>query len=175
MRKLTVLAAVVFLISCYGMNANAQSAVKSSFVGVSASVTNGAGGGFMGMNLLCQQTFGASAHMCTWDEFYYSAGALPASVPQPVPRLPNVALGLWASVSWHNCGAVNSKFECQASDSDSWVAPPAPLAGSCNAWSSRSATASGSAVIVQIRGIPLFQTLGFVQCATLMPVACCAP
>jgi len=176
MGKLTLLAAVVCLIFCYSMNADGQTVVKSNFVGASGTVTNGAAKGIMGMNELCKESFGSTAHMCTWDEFYYSAGTLALVPASPIPGLANGALGLWASTSWHNCvwSTVNSELECQESDSDSWVAPPVPSGANCSSWSSRASGASGSAVIIQTRGV-LFQSLGFVPCATSMPVACCAP
>jgi len=180
MRKLALFAAIVCLISCYGMNANGQAIVtQPSFVGASVSVTNGDAAGITGMNQLCKDAFGSSAHMCTWDEFYYSAGTLPQAPPSPVPALPNGSLGLWASTSWHNC-YFSSKLECQASDTASWVQPPAPLSANCSVWSSRASGATGSAVIIQIqRGVfsqsVLSQSFGFVPCATVMPVACCSP
>jgi hypothetical protein len=184
MRMLALFAAIVCLISCYGMDANGQTEVQSSFVGASLSVTNGTAGGIIGMNQLCKESWGASAHMCTWDEFYHSAGTLNPTPPSPVPKLPNGALGLWASTSWHNCffSTAASKLECQESDTDSWVVPPAPLAANCSLWSSNASGASGSAVIIQIqytlfsRNVNvLSQSFGFVPCATVMPVACCAP
>jgi hypothetical protein len=176
MRKLALLAAVVCLISCYGMHADGQTVVQSSFVGASVSATNGSAGGIMGMNQLCKLSFGSTAHMCTWDEFYHSAGALLRTPASPVPALPNAALGLWASASWHNCflTPVVGKFECQESFTDSWVAPPVPSSASCSSWSTTASGTSGSAVIIQTLGV-LSQSFGFVPCATSMPVACCAP
>jgi len=183
MRKLALFAAIVCLISCYGMNANGQAIVtQPSFVGASVSVTNGDAAGITGMNQLCKQTFGSPAHMCTWDEFYHSAGTLSVTPPSPVPRLANGSLGLWASASWHNCylPSATSKLSCEASDTDSWMNPPAPLAANCSLWSSSVSTASGSAVIIQIQQTAftqsvLSQSFGFVPCETEMPVACCSP
>ena len=73
MRKPALFAAVVCLISCYGMNAFGASAVPR-YLGASTLFTNGANAGQTGMNQACRTTYGVTAHMCRADEFFSSAG-----------------------------------------------------------------------------------------------------
>ena len=89
MKKLALFVAVVCLISCFGMNAHAQT-TTSGFVGLSVGSTNGARSGQPGMNQMCLNKF-VNSHMCTADEFFGTAGLSANQTPvqlwvQPVPH-----------------------------------------------------------------------------------------
>jgi hypothetical protein len=106
MRKLALFAAVVCLISCYGMNAFGQS---GRYVGWSSGVTTGdRPAGQAGMNQMCINSFPTS-HMCNVDEFFSTAG----TISNGIAVANNVQL--WVQPALHNClydGSVN-QVTCQ--------------------------------------------------------------
>jgi hypothetical protein len=95
MSKLALLAAAVCLIFCCGAHAEAQtcspSVHASHYVGPSAEVTDGAGNGLVGMNALCQASFGATEHMCNVDEFFLGAAFANGGAGAPSMRIQPVA------------------------------------------------------------------------------------
>jgi hypothetical protein len=100
MRKLALLAAVVCLVSCCGINAQAQlygAPVPGVYVGPSSGTTTGAaGGGLPHMNSLCAN-YGSRAHMCTSAEFFQSAQFTAAQAGELGGK------GMWIEPSVHDC------------------------------------------------------------------------
>ena len=80
MRKFALLAAVILFVSCYVVNANAAGPTWTTgivqsehYVGVTTVDTTGNGAGEVGMNYLCQNQFGATAHICTAENYFATA------------------------------------------------------------------------------------------------------
>ncbi len=168
MRKFALAAAVVCLISCYGtagwsQPSEAQSGL-SSFQGPSSAKTFGDAGGILGMNDLCQSTFGGTAHICTLDQFYWTAAAKPTVV------LPN----MWIMPSYHNCvyNTTTPGVLCQLGVAPQWYVP-IQNAGTleCNAWVSSSGSDKGLSVSFSPGASSVTQT----PCNIKQPVACCTP
>jgi hypothetical protein len=168
MRKLALLAAVVCLICCYGMTAWSQpSEVESGlsrYQGPSSATTNGNAGGILGMNQLCQDTYGATAHICTLDQFYWTAAA------KPTVALPT----MWIMPSYHNCvySTLKSEVLCQLGVSPQWFVPNQSVTTfECNAWGSATGFDQGLAVSFTAGTSTVTQE----PCNIKQPVACCAP
>jgi hypothetical protein len=191
MRKLALLAAVVWLISCYGMNAAAQTwskgaVVATHFVGPSGVRISGGGQGDIGhgdigMNALCQATYGPTAHMCNMDEFSHTAG-----VVQPPPKNPpSSALFMWIQPSVHDCLVEGSDVVCSVSDlgrvvyslASSACAVSGPIGESAMVsypWSTSNPSVYGWVVEVPTDQ-SLTPTMLLQACDSNINVACCAP
>ncbi len=186
MRNLALVAALVCLVSCYGTNAPAQTWSKGAvaaahFVGPSGVRIYGGGQGDIGMNALCQATYGPTAHMCYMDEFSHTAGAV-----QPPPKNPpSSALFMWIQPSVHDCLVEGSDVVCSVSDlgrvayslAYSACAVSGPIAGGAMVsypWSTSNPSVYGWVVEVPTdRSLPPSMILQ--TCDSYINVACCAP
>ena len=173
MRKLALFVTVVCLISCYGMNADAQT--TASYLGLSAKTT-GAHGGQPGMTQLCRATFAGTAHMCTTDEFFSLAGG----------QASQGDIQAWVQPVLHNCVWNGSDVLCQEAGFVGLTVPPPSLlstpfesAGtlynSCTEWTSDVAGQKGtSAQHVSGTGAGTGWFLNpATDCSTTLKVACC--
>jgi hypothetical protein len=122
MKKLTLLAAVVCLISFYGMDAFGQTAI-TKYVGPSSTqITGGARPGQAGgMNQQCIAAYGTGAHMCTVDEFYITAGTSTNGAQQ------------WVQPVLHNCVFDGTQVMCQEAGASQSV-PEANYYFTCGGW-----------------------------------------
>ena len=168
MRKLILLTAVVCLISCCGMTAWSQpSEVESGlsrYVGPSKAKTDGNAGGMLGMNALCQASFGTTAHICTLDQFYWTAAAKPTEV------LPT----MWIMPSYHNCvyDPAIPGIVCQLGISQGWFEPVQSVTNfECNSWGSSISSDTGLSVFFTSGTSTVVQD----TCDSKQHVACCAP
>jgi hypothetical protein len=140
MRKPAFFAAVVCLISCCGMNADAQPVQQSwgaHFVGPSRASTTGDAGGFISMNQLCKNTYGTPAHMCNVEEFYSTAGATRKSE----------GLTLWVRPAFSNCvfsTAAPAGTICI--EEGAAAGSPATLGATCSGWTSAAPGSVGTTV-----------------------------
>ncbi len=166
MRMLTLFTAVVCLISCYSMSAYGQT---SQYVGPSASTTDGAASGPLGMNDLCA-SYGTTAHMCTAEEFLKTA------------HTTGTVSAMWAREELTNCVPVAGVVWCQiVGTHDFWVNIPAKPNTSttlldtlqdCNKWQSSASSFTG----LVVNNLPTTNgTVTSVACSETLPVACCAP
>jgi hypothetical protein len=184
-RKLVVLAAVVFLISCVVMSAEAQTwstgaVTTDHYVGVSKGWNDGNVHGLVGMNALCSATFGSTAHMCNVDEFFSTAHYKKAVAYAPL---------MWVQPSLHNCLYDSSAngVTCAQDDllSDSGTGPGmvreleskliehGTCQGRAGRWTNASSTSTGLAVAGYASGSGAYTF--WCPCDAPMPVACCAP
>jgi hypothetical protein len=173
MRKLTLLVAVVGLISCYGMNAeagaptwNTGTVTSDHYVGHTDAKTTGAAGGILGMNNLCQSDskFGPTAHICTASEYFSTSGTLQG----------DAAVEKWVQPSVSNCfysPADNPPVLCEVPTIG--FDNPNAYIPACANWSSDSSSAYGTAVVWV--GTSDASMLRRVDCKSKLPVACCAP
>ncbi len=155
MRKMALLAAVVCLISCYGMNAFGQT---SHYVGSSSVTTTGLAGGPARMNTLCSKTYGAAAHMCNVDEFI---GTSPLAAKK----------GLWAQPKFNNCYVDPTTSTATCYENGLGWDTPSAISASCDEW--QSGTATGT-IVSNLSGSP-FNVSDTESCGNLHPVACCSP
>ena len=158
MRKLALLAAVVCLISCWGMNAEAQT--TGVYQGVSNASTTGANQGRPHMNVLCQNTYGASAYMCTVDEFFSTAGSVTGTAPH-----------LWIQPVLHNCVYDGAQTMCQEAGLSTPFESATTLYTTCSAWTS--ATGDGTSVI--FKSGTGWELMNETPCNSSLKVACCQP
>lgn len=174
MRRLALLIAVVCLISCHGMNAEAAEPTWSTgtvsashYVGPSKSTTVGSTNGRVGMNAICQKTFGATAHMCNTDEFFETAAF---SVTSPPPEM-------WINPVFQACVfdpnlnyvACRVGWTALLVQQGAWVQ-------TCNDWTSNSDSVYGLAITTALVSIEDFYvTVAPLTCGFAHPVACCAP
>jgi hypothetical protein len=184
-RKLVVLAAVVFLISCVVMSAEAQTwstgaVTTDHYVGVSKGWNDGNVHGLVGMNALCSATFGSTAHMCNVDEFFSTAHYKKAVAYAPL---------MWVQPSLHNCLYDSSAngVTCAQDDllSDNGTGPGmvreleskliehGTCQGRAGRWTNASSTSTGLAVAGYASGSGAYTF--WCPCDAPMPVACCAP
>jgi len=166
MRKLALFAAVVGLISCIGISAEAQTwstgAVQAShYVGPSTASTKGAAGGIVGMNALCQAKWGVTAHMCHADEYFASAAL--AKGKQTAT--------MWLQPSLSNCFYNTGVGEIYCYVPSVGIEPEAGWDATCSRWESSSNSYTGAAVIGTSTDGAYYTALG---CGTSAPVACCA-
>ncbi|HYA41231.1 MAG TPA: hypothetical protein VEF34_08005 [Syntrophobacteraceae bacterium] len=171
MRKFALLAAVVCLVSCYAVNANAgnpswtSGAVASDhYVGFTTATTNGNAHGEVGMNNLCQAKFGPTAHICTAGEYFSTASAT-----GPIQEK-------WLQPSVSNCvsSSTSPYVMCQVPTiSDGTFIDPTDWVHSCQGWTSVLHTDYGAAAEA---GTDTYAHLSnTTTCDTKLPVACCAP
>ena len=168
MRKPAFFAAVVCLISCCGLNANAQPVEQSwgaHFVGPSRAATTGDAGGVISMNQLCKNTYGTPAHMCNVDEFYRTAGVTRRAV----------GTTLWVQPAFGNCVFITTPSPGTVClEQGTAAASPATLAATCSGWTS----AAGS-LGTTVNTFTIAPNVGVTNiteaCDTLLPVACCSP
>jgi hypothetical protein len=184
MRKLAVLAAVVYLISCIVMSAEAQrwntgAVTTDHYVGASNGWNDGNVHGLVGMNALCTATFGPTAHMCNVDEFFSTAH---------YKKVVASATPMWIQPSLHNCLYDNSAngVTCTQDDllSDSGTGPGmvrmleseliahGTCQGSAGRWTNASSTSTGLAVAGSA-GSGAYTFWG--PCDAPIQAACCAP
>lgn len=166
MRKLALFAALVCLISCFGMNAFGQT---GSYVGItppSAAYKGNPTGGLAGLNSSCSSSFSGS-HMCTTTEFFATVSFIPGAPP----------LTVWVQPAVHDCfnditnpdSTANSIY-CQEGGSSSTV-PVSNLFINCDGWSSSSASGTGTAATYTT---PTRWTLVYsASCNTARRIACC--
>jgi hypothetical protein len=167
MRKLALLAAVVCLICCYGMNAAGQTTVQSwgsHFVGA-AGPWQGAAGTLTGMNDQCQSVYGPDAHMCTVDQFYSSASisSIGASGTST----------LWLQPSFHDC-VYDSTVKAVTCRQTGVIGrqKEATMFQTCNNWLSNKASDTGT---VYTYTATFIGTSYSEPCNKLVAIACCAP
>ncbi len=172
MRKLALFAAVVCLISCYGMNANAGNGTTYVYVGNSTS-TVGARSGLAGMNQTCRNTI-AGSRMCTADEFFGSIGI-------PSSQTNQGATMLWVQPSLNNCvyDPSQSATMCMETgllppaSSTTWPFEPATTLGvNCAVWTSKLGTDTGTVVSFTTGASGGWETTTDV-CSNSHKVACC--
>jgi hypothetical protein len=155
MRKTALLAAVVCLISCYGMNAFGQT---SHYVGASSTITNGAAGGTARMNTLCVNTFGAAAHMCNVDEFIETSPLAGKA-------------GLWAQPKFNNCYVDSTTFAATCYENGLGWDTPSNISASCDEWQS---TGVYGTIVTNLSG-STFNVSDTEPCSKSHYVACCSP
>jgi len=167
MRKIALSAAVVCLVFGYAMNANAQSwatgAVASDhYVGFTTAKTNGNAHGEVGMNNLCQNQFGPTAHICTAGQ-YFSTAAAKTFIQEK-----------WVAPSVSNCVSSTSGVLCQVPTIQNGAfIDPTEWVRSCENWVSSSKTDFGAAAE---QGADTYGHLSnTTTCDSKLPVACCAP
>jgi hypothetical protein len=176
MRRLALLAAVVFLISWSGMSAEAAEptwstgAVQAShYVGPSKSKNDGDTHGIVGMNYMCQQTYGNTAHMCNVDEFFGSSAIAKGAAAAPQ---------MWIHPSVHDClvessgGAVTCREADLGRDQESTLLQACSPAPGVNSWTMNSEV---SGMSVEAAGGVNNAFLMPQLCSKSLPVACCAP
>jgi hypothetical protein len=127
MRKLVLFAAVVCLISCYGVNAFGQNVryVQSPPTKFAANH-----GGLTGMNQTCINNYGGTAHMCTTSEFFATAFAPGAGA----------VFNAWVQPALHDCYSDPNNggdIYCLEGGSSTPV-PVSNLTMDCSGWSSTS-------------------------------------
>ncbi|MGA2937054.1 MAG: hypothetical protein ABSF52_08155 [Syntrophobacteraceae bacterium] len=170
MRKLALLAAVVCLICCCGMNAEAQTWTTGAvstyhYVGPSKGSTDGNAHGIVGMNALCQATYKATAHMCNTDEFFQTA-----AVPKGGQLNPAT---MWIQTAFHECIYDGYNVMCWMSGMGRIA--ESPWANSCTytaEWTSNDPSLSGS---ILVGGSGYGAGMSNQPCNSSYPVACCAP
>jgi hypothetical protein len=188
MKKLALLAAVVFVVSCHGVIAVAQT--LDHFVGPSYGWVSGNSQGRPGMNYYCQNAYGPTAHMCDTDEFFQTAAVKPGSL---IPNL-GPAPYMWVHPVFHNVywmpcnvqpcygGSLSfTVYGCFAAGGCENVlvypyGTEIPLQGpaldvTCFQWSTNDESLNGLAIWStkgQLEATP-------VSCNTHLQVACCAP
>jgi hypothetical protein len=161
MRKMALLAAVVCLISCYGMNAFAQTAPH--FIGSSAASVKGAHFGQAGMNQACINTFGGTAgtiantHMCSTDEFFNTAG------------LGGNGVLLWIQPALHNCVSDGLQVTCQEAGAPA-VVPESNVFLTCGQWTQSTGLTGTAAIFGTNTGWTLVTGA---DCSQSHRVACC--
>jgi len=167
MRKLALPAAVVCLICCYGMNAHGQSTVQSwgsHFVGAGGPTT-GAAGTLVGMNDLCQSVYGADAHMCSVDQFFFSASTSTV-----------VASGhsiFWVQPSFHDCVYDSSAKQVTCREIGvSGRQKESAMFQICDDWMSDKSSNTGTVVLFSLS---FLGTSYSEPCNNNIAVACCAP
>ncbi len=168
MRKQAFFAAVVCLIFCCGMNADAQPVEQSwgpHFVGPSRASTTGDAGGFISMNQLCKNTYGTPAHMCNVDEFYSTAGA----------SRKTEGLTMWVRPAFGNCVFSTSPPGTVCIEEGTAAASPATLGATCSGWTSAAAGSVGTTVNTFTIGPAVGVTNVTEACDANLPVACCSP
>jgi len=167
MRKLTLMAAIVWLISSCGMNADGQTTVQSwgsHFVGAGGPTT-GAAGTLVGMNDLCQSVYGPDAHMCTVDQFFFSA-----STTTVVATHNNT---FWAQPSLHDCVYESSTKQVTCRETGvSGRQPESAMFQICDDWMSDKSSNTGTIVLFSLS---FFGTSYSEPCNNNIAVACCAP
>jgi len=178
MRKLALLAAFVCLISYCGMRAEAAEPTWSTgavaaahFVGPSKATTDGNSHGTVGMNALCQTTFGPTAHICSADEFFQSA-AVKIGILTLQP--------MWVRPSLLDCLVETSGGAVSCRSEEVGRLPESTLSQSCSSeflgtlipWTSNDASNAGWVVSGTI---PSGAMLSQHMCGIILPPACCAP
>ncbi len=173
MRKLALLAAVVCLVFCCGIDAQAQlygAPVPGVYVGPSSGTTTGAAGGLPHMNSLCA-SYGSQAHMCTSAEFFQSAQFTAAQASELVGK------GMWIEPSVHDCMYIAGKAVVCLVDGlyglqEYFGAASVCADSSSFPWSS----ATGNGTIVSHVSSSAGIALGHALCSgPAYPVACCGP
>src|SRR5208283_3574614 len=173
MSKMAFFAAVICLISCCGMNADAQPVEQSwgpHYVGPSRATTTGDAGGVISMNQLCKNTYGTPAHICNVDEFYRTAGVTRRAV----------GTTLWVQPAFGNCVFITtpSPGTTVCLEQGTAAASPATLAATCSGWTS-AAAGPGAPFGTTVNTFTIGPTVGVTNiteaCDTFLPVACCSP
>jgi hypothetical protein len=177
MRRLALLAAAVYLIFCYGMDAKAQTwstgpVAVDHYVGPSKGQNDGDTHGRGGMNALCQNTYGVTAHMCSTDEFMNTA-----SIPKgtSIPEM-------WVYPTWRNCYYDGGREKVMCEMAGIGLIELYASNYQCSEWTDNSNQNSGT-VIWEYLGC--FQPANIASgsgygpgcefCNKILPVACCAP
>jgi len=175
MRKLALLAAVVCLISCYGMKVDAQTV--SHYVGPSKAIVSGAvAGGPLGMNELCVQTYGSTAYICNVKEFLHTA--TPTKTTLNKGSVPNA---LWANPEFENCtyDSSSDQVNCVVPGLNfglkSALFPPNDPSVNCKFWSVAEGTYQGTVVYVGASGTYERWPATLFPCSSSFPIACCKP
>ena len=160
MRKLAFFAAVVCLISCYGMDAFGQT-LTTRYMGPSNNANTGGArpGQAGGMNQACITAYGNTAHMCTVDEFFGSAGTA------------NNNLQLWIQPAVHNCVFEGTQVTCTEAGTSQPV-PEANLYFTCGNWTLSSGDLGTTVEFVKGSGWVLNVEA---DCSQSHKVACCKP
>lgn len=155
MRNLALFAAVVCLISCYGVNAFGQT---SHYIGASKGSTNGAASGITHMNSMCANTFTAAAHMCDVDEFIRTS-----------PMAGRAAL--WAQPKFTNCYVDPTTQTATCYENGLGWDTPSAISATCDGWQSK----SGTGTIVSSLSTSGFNVSDTEPCSNVHYVACCGP
>jgi hypothetical protein len=168
MKRLTLLAAIVWLISSYGMYADAQiwstgSVAASHYVGPSKSTNDGNTHGIVGMNALCQATYGPTAHMCNVDEFFGTAAF--TKVKQDAPFM-------WIEPAFHECYYDSSLGYATCRVAGLGRVRETTYDLSCLGWKENDPSESGLSIFGDTS---TGADINIESCAHPHPAACCAP
>ena len=119
------------------------------------------------MNQVCRNTasFGATAHMCTADEFFRSAG-IPSSL---------TTSQLWVQPSLSNCVYQSTgEIMCQeAGLSTGAFDTPTNLYNNCSAWTSTTVTGTSVLFTTGTAATTGWQLVSDTDCSKAHRVACC--
>ena len=139
------------------------------FVDVTDTATDGAGGGYIGMNAKCQAYLGnANARMCTTEEFFLTGVGTPLDGPAAWIAASPISFSVVpdpeTAGNWLYTIVIDKGQIYQVSGSTRNLFQSAP----CASWESDSSSRNGWVITGTGR-------VGYTTCSDLLPVACCAP